>query len=694
MKRLTIGILCAFPAAITTAQTVDNDSIATKELNEVVVESSNQRLGADVSTYIPTPKQKNASQTATDLLNRMAIPQLQLSANDEIKDLAGRSVDIFVDYLPASKETLEGMRMQDVKKVEYYVFPSDPRFQGKARVVNFVMQQYEYGGYVKSYGWEISTNAGQLSLYSKLQYKRMTFDIAAGAFYINQNHCGSDINETFRLPQPDGTVNSFTRRSIQDDGSKRRRTYWPTFKALYATDKITIQNTIGANFDNTHTDNASGRIYYEPALASPTDFGQRDASRVNSISYSGLWNFILDDNNSITFSPSYAYSHTNTSSLYAESGSDPYFNAATDNTHRTDAELTFSHSFGDWGNLNTSLHGVINKNNTNYAGTANRSDYGSAYRLGPDAQYSLSKGNFYGSLDVGLNWDRQEYVDFKKNTLTPWIDFSLQYSPDERHSAIAEFHHSTLAPAASDRSAAVIQSNPLMSYTGNPNLLSYRSYDASMNYTYIPNNKFNFSVFASTWIVDNRYVYNYKPTSTGILREIEQPGGAYSKSDYGIYATARLLERKLQLTAQLNAVSVHNGAPFNHDFTNFVYAFQANYYIGNFSFSGIYYAPQRIPLGAKSDAWMTTKTYYMLKAGWGNASWNVQLFIFNFGRWNWQSDKKVIRSRYYDKTEQTTSINDHASVRLTATYTFGFGKKVERGNEASQQSGVTSGILK
>jgi hypothetical protein len=53
-----------------------------------------------------------------------------------------------------------------------------------------------------------------------------------------------------------------------------------------------------------------------------------------------------------------------------------------------------------------------------------------------------------------------------------------------------------------------------------------------------------------------------------------------------------------------------------------------------------------------------------------------------------------MHSKYYDKVEQTYSIDDHAMARLAFTYTFGFGKKVERGSEASQQSGVDSGILK
>jgi hypothetical protein len=53
-----------------------------------------------------------------------------------------------------------------------------------------------------------------------------------------------------------------------------------------------------------------------------------------------------------------------------------------------------------------------------------------------------------------------------------------------------------------------------------------------------------------------------------------------------------------------------------------------------------------------------------------------------------------MQSKYYDKIGQTYSTGDHTMARLAFTYTFGFGKKVERGSEASQQSGVNSGILK
>lgn len=693
-NRFINSILFAMIASSVMAQTETPDSIKAQELEEVVVKGRNQRLGAEVSTYIPTSKQRNASQTAADLLNRMAIPQIKISANDDITDLAGKSVDVFIDFLPATKEDLQGMRMQDVKKVEYYDFPSDPRFQGKAHVVNFVMQKYEYGGYVKAHGWENTSNAGQISLFSKLQYKRMTFDIAAGYFYLNQNHTGGDVYETFRLPQSDGSVNVFERNSIQGKGKWIKNQYWPTFKALYSSDKITILNVVGANFDHTPRNNSSGFIEYNPAITERVDYSQNSSDRVNSISYSGYWNFILNDKNTINFSPRYAYSHTNIGSLYTEVGSDGFYNAARDNSHQFSGNLTYTHSFGKWGSLNAMFQTIITSNNTSYYGTANTSDNARTYRVGPGVQYSLSIGKVYGLVGFGYHWDRQKYLDYKDDSAAPWIDFSLQYAPNDRHSIRGEFHHMKSIPSSSYRSAAIIQSNPLMSYTGNPNLVSYGSYDAGVNYSFIPSNKFSLSAFASTWIVDNRYVYDYVPSETGILRTIRQPGGGYSQWTYGAYASLRLFDSKLQLTAQITGTSVHNGEPYNLDKTNINYAFQATYYLGNWNFSGLYYSPQGFPDGCMVGTWMRTKSYYRIAAGWSNSSWNLQLQFANFARWNWRSNESIMRSRYYDRIEQTYSINDHALARLSVTYTFGFGKKIQQGDEASQQSGVNSGILK
>lgn len=63
-------------------------------------------------------------------------------------------------------------------------------------------------------------------------------------------------------------------------------------------------------------------------------------------------------------------------------------------------------------------------------------------------------------------------------------------------------------------------------------------------------------------------------------------------------------------------------------------------------------------------------------------------------RWNWRSDRRTMHSKYYDTVEQIYNGSSHALIQLTATYTFGFGKKVNRDNEPSVSGSAASGILK
>lgn len=102
----------------------------TVNLGTVSVEADNSYLYADRSVYIPTTRQKNASQTGTDLLDHMAIPQLGLISGGNVFTNAGKPVAIYIDYLPAAESDLKAMRTEDVKKVEYFVYSSDPRLQG------------------------------------------------------------------------------------------------------------------------------------------------------------------------------------------------------------------------------------------------------------------------------------------------------------------------------------------------------------------------------------------------------------------------------------------------------------------------------------------------------------------------------------------------------------------------------------
>ncbi|MDE5635362.1 MAG: hypothetical protein K2I52_03525, partial [Muribaculaceae bacterium] len=161
------------------------DSLSTTGLNEVVVEAQMQKTTSRVSVYIPTERQKNAANDATSLLNLMSIPQLSINLiTNAVKSTSGQPVSIFIDCTEASPEDISGLKPGDVKRVDYHLNPSDPRFLGKKHVVNFVMHKYKWGGYTRvDAAQSFCVPSTHASVYSKMKYKSMSYAIFAGEQY-------------------------------------------------------------------------------------------------------------------------------------------------------------------------------------------------------------------------------------------------------------------------------------------------------------------------------------------------------------------------------------------------------------------------------------------------------------------------------------------------------------------------------
>lgn len=234
-----------------------------------------------------------------------------------------------------------------------------------------------------------------------------------------------------------------------------------------------------------------------------------------------------------------------------------------------------------------------------------------------------------------------------------------------------------------------------MSYTGNPELRPYKSYDLWLSYNFIPTNKFSMNVNGGTWTVQDRYAYDYIPSSNGLLRTISQPMGVFVLAQYGITAAMRQLDGSLQISGSLNHKMIHNGAPFNRNKSNLYWHIVAFYYWNNFNFGLQYFSPDlAYSYDCVTGKWGTTRSHYHFEVGWSNSSLNLRMLVANFCNWNWKGATTDMESKYYSFHRQDLSASSHAMIKLSATYTFGFGKKVERRDEAFRQSGISSGILK
>ncbi len=660
-------------------------------LATVTVEGSNANLYSDKSVYLPTKNQKKTSQTAQDLIRQMAIPQLAI--DEEIKTNTGQTVDIYIDYVPATDNELTGMLVSDVKRVEYYDYPSDPRFQGKSHMINFVMQRYEYGGYVKGIYYDNFVMSRQFNGYGKLQYKKMTFDVAGGLYFRRDKKYYEDTYETYRLPQSDGSVKEIERSSIVDNTKRTQNAYWTSFKAMYKTDKVTMSNMLSVDLDNTPKYFTNGHVTYNTDEYEGSEYSSQRSNRINSFAYNGYWYFALPGDNTITFNPQYAYTNTKQNSRYEETDAETIINGAEDDSHQISGDIAFVHSFGKFGTLKAMCQGRFLLNKTRYTGSSSLSDEAQTLRLGPGVNYSYTGDKFYGTLGLGLHWDRSEYGSVVENSTAPWSNLSMQYAINKKHSFSIQVDYRKSIPSSGYRSAAIIQSNPLMSYTGNPSLVPYNSFYTDGNYTVIINKAFKVSAFGNVWVVDNRYVYDYEANETGVLRTIKQPLGGFAQWQYGVQGTGKFFNDKLQLSLSGYMFRGHNGAPYNWNKGIPVVSASAYYYLKNFYFGASYRSRFVYPDGCMIGMWMDTKQNYTFQVGWSNDHWNLRFYTRNLGIHHTYATKSTTQSRYYDTIGYIYTGNYNGFCQISATYTFGYGKKVKEGNEAYQADGASSGIL-
>ncbi len=687
----------------TTTREFDRFSVGTISMAEqavsldaVTVEADNASLYSDKSVYMPTATQKNASQSGSELLNNMAIPQLNIISGNSITTNAGNPVAVFIDYLPAKTNDLLAMRVSDVKRVEYLEYPSDPRLQGNPYVVNFIMQQYEYGGYAKAYGYGTFLNGHQEQLIGniRMQYKRMTYDLMGSAYNNGHTHSGQDMTETFRLPKDEGSVEQFERISEVKYSKRHRNNYYLIFKATYNSDKVQASTLINSNLDRQPDASQNGTVRYSGNVYPASEYYSTTNNFSKFISYNGYYFFVLPCNNSITFTPKYSFSHTDQSSYYSETGNPPIQNTATDNTNYLSGNLKFKHYFDKFGNILGYVKGSYQYNRTSYSGTANGLDRAKASRIVFGANYELSVNKVRGHIGFGWVWDRLQFGPSVDSRNAPSFDVSLQYSPTRQHSVSATFQYESWLPSPNFKSDQIITASPFLKYTGNPNLFPAKSYDFDFSYTWIPNNNYSLGAFAWGWMVKDRYAYDYEADANGVIRTIKQPMGSYAQGNYGIKGTARFFDRSLVLTGKLGQLFNHNGKPYNANHFHIYYTLQMAYYLKNWNFGLTYISTIGTWDGMMNGIWQRDKDEYYLKVGWSHSNWNISALVDNIGRWNWRSSKREMKSEHYSTDETLINGTSHAMFRITATYTFGFGKKVRRDNEPQLGGSAASGILK
>ncbi len=672
-----------------------NDSL-TYELNEVVIEAENQSITNNVSKYIPNSKQKNAAQSGVMLLGLMAIPQLDVDMSSlSVKTMAGQNVTIFIDYNEANQQDLDGLRTQDVKRVEYYSFPTDARFKGAKHVVNFVMQKYEYGGYVKLKAEkQFSVNTTDASVYSKIAYKSMLFDIYADESYLTTRHNGSYKSELFRFPNLfDNGPADINRVSSTESSRYRNNVNNIAARALYSSQKIQISNRVSLNISNTPVNDISDYVIYQPRIFDNEMSTKKMSSKNLTAAYTGDFFFNLSPKTSLQTGLIYNYGHNTSNSHYAADNFD-ILNNAVENVHDLHFNPRFSYQLNQHNRLMAFGSGVWRRNSIDYTGnTSSEQTYNvQAYFFGVHYDYTGEKLQTGGEL--GWAWENNKISGISSSDNFPQINVYANYMPAQKHMLTFSWNYGKDVPDASQKSPNMLQQDELMWFTGSPDLKDYKYMNTSLSYTWLPNNKWQLSATGGQFNFKDRCVTIYSPTAPdGTMLRKYINGGDYNAFMFNINATAKFFGSRLILSMIPQYWIYRTRGAYSYSINDFNGRIQASYYLKSFYFVGSYSTKRKYP-ATQAEYKESVPEQYMVKIGWGNGAWNLSAAAYNFFRKSWLSGKRTLSSEFYDYTASTFSTNAHMRFSLTATYTFGYGKKVSRYNEVEKGEFSNSAILK
>lgn len=671
-------------------QTSEPDTVAAKELGEITIVADAQRASATKTVYIPTADEKSTAADGVALLSRMNIPQLSVNPIAETVTTAdNQGVSLFINFHPASKEDVDGLSPNDVKRVEYLDFPVDPRFQRAQHAVNFITATYTYGGYTKLSGdARPGVSSGEATVYSKLARGAMEYDLIVAGDYDYNPHIGTITDETYRLQS--ATVG---RQSSTETGRRHRRGLYSALRASWLkSEKFTLRTLIAYSRINTPINRTSGYVNFSSLFPSE-QFHTESPSTSNAVEWNSELYSAMGKGWSAVATVQAEYSGNNSTSDY-HAGAESIKNDADENHWYLRGTAQVNKSVTDKVTLFSSVSSGGGQTRIIYTGTSNAVNRFRESFTGITAGVALNCGEVSGSIDGGYAFE-SNYINGKTmDDRYPFTHISVQYAPNQKNTLSLWFQYATFSPDATMKNPNVIRQSELMYISGNPDLKCSRHTSAALSYTWLPSNEWQLTAFTTIIRIARRQIAVYTPDGPdGMMLKKYQNDGDYNHGQAGVNLTGKLLDGRLSLSVAPRLLIYRTTGSYDVTHRPLTASVNVNYYLGDFFFNGYFDSGFSYIDGENAFKRKMPMTY-AASAGWARRGWNVEVSIVNPFRGSWTVSEDTLSTSRFDSKVTQLGGESHRRVELKVSYTFKYGRKVSQSGELTGEKSISTSILK
>lgn len=646
----------------------------THKLDEVVVTGDPTVLYKNKVSFTPSKKEKRISDGGYNLLYNMPISVLSVDPlSKSIRTNTDDGVELFINGVSATPAEVQNIRSEDVRKIEYLEQPSDPRFNNARYALNYVVVNYDRGGYTKVNGQQrFVTSSGAYSAYSHYEAGRMTYDLLGGYEYSRQLHTGEESSTRY----------NFTDMVMEKDENKSGRVRndqgYATFRAKYIADSVMIANSVGMQVNRVPYNNLSGNTLIrlnEGDLADELTFDSHEKEKYYGLEWTGNSFFRLRNGMDLTSDLAASYMDTSRDYIYNNSEGESVVNDIEEDAWELKLNATLRKRFKPL-TLGLNIISSISANTLHYKGTTPSDIKVRDWYVIPRLVFDINICKLHVAGNVGMSYEQATYNSQREVYFFPKSYLSGNLNINAKHSLSFSLEYSMYGNSLGMKSPNSIKTDNLTGIKGNPELKNFRFMSPSVSYKIVPGKQTSINLFARLQYFRHPSVYCWEPVvdtsgRTIILRSYTNAGN-FSSIRFGASGTLRLLEDRLYLKGTITQYHFRQSGPADVDLWPVSVSGQVTYSLGSFSANAFW---EKSSKSASVYEMKKRPQNYFMSLTYGCGNLVVSLSCRNLFNHSWRTSERLYSSVPVNYRVCNWGDQYHQSFVLSASYSFAYGKK-------------------